>query len=140
MTGSTSSTSTGTGFPCHGSRLMRSAKNSQIARRIESSGSAVSAPGQPVELGAGGEPEDHEQRVQAQRVPHHLRDDDVALDLLDAEEEERHPERRERMHDERVDERRRSAEPRAEVGDHLRQRDPRAEEECVLLRVRQQAG
>ena len=44
---STSSTSTGTGVPCHGSRVSRSAKNSQIARPTASSGSAVSAPGKP---------------------------------------------------------------------------------------------
>ena len=44
------------------------------------------------------------------------------------------------MHDEPVDERRQRAEPRAEVRDHLGQRDPRAEEQRVLLRVRQQPG
>src|SRR5205814_438036 len=35
---STSSTSTGTGRPCHGSKVMRSTKNSQIARPTASSG------------------------------------------------------------------------------------------------------
>ena len=41
--------------------------------------------------------DDDEQRVQPQRVPHHLRHDDVALDLVDDEEEERDPDRRDRV-------------------------------------------
>jgi hypothetical protein len=60
--------------------------------------------------------------VQAQRVAHQFRHHHVALDLLDAEEEERDPERRDRVHDERVDDRRNRAEPRPEVRDHLGQR------------------
>ena len=54
-------------------------------------------PGEPVDLAAGEQAEDHEQRMEAQRAPHHLRHDDVALELLDAEEEQRDPERRERV-------------------------------------------
>ena len=41
--------------------------------------------------------------MQAQRVAHHLRHDDVALELLDAEEEQHHPHRRQRVLHERVD-------------------------------------
>src|SRR5690349_24395242 len=93
---------------------------------------------QAVQLRARREAEDDEQRVKPQRVAHDVRHDDVTLDLLDAEEEERDPDRGERMHDERVDERRRRAEPRAEIRDHLRERDPCAEEQRVLLRVRKQ--
>ncbi len=48
-------------------------------------------PGQPVDLPAGEQAEDDEQRVEPERAPHHLRDDDVALDLVDDEEEDRHP-------------------------------------------------
>ena len=50
-----------------------------------------------VDLPAGEQPEDDEQRVQPQRVAHHVRDDDVPLDLVDAEEEQRDPDRRERI-------------------------------------------
>ena len=66
-----------------------------------------------VDLAAGEQAEDHEQRMQAQRAPHHLRHDDVPLELLDAEEEQRDPERRDRMQDERVQHGRHRAEPRA---------------------------
>ena len=62
--------------------------------------------GQPVDLAAGEQPEDHEQRVQPERRAHHVRHHDVPLELVDPEEEQRHPDRGERVHDERVDERR----------------------------------
>ena len=42
--------------------------------------------------------------------------------------------RRDRVDDERVDDRRDRAEPRPEVRDQLRQRDPGAEEQRVFLR------
>ncbi len=77
--------------------------------------------------------------MQPQRVAHHVRDDHVPLDLVDPEEEQRDPDRRQRVHDEREDERRDRAEPRPEVRDHLGERDPGAEEQRVLLPVREQA-
>ena len=40
--------------------------------------------------------------MQAQRVAHHLRHDDVTFELLDAEEEQRDPQRGQRMLHERV--------------------------------------
>ena len=66
--------------------------------------------------------------------------DDVALELVDAEEEEHDPNGRERVHDERVDRRRHRTEPRTEVWQHLGQRHPAAEDERVGLSVRQQPG
>ena len=93
---------------------------------------------QPVDLAAGEQPEDHEQRMQSQRVPHHLRDHDVALDLVDREEEQHDPDGRQRVDDQRVEDGRDRAEPRAEVGDQLGDGDPRAEEERVRLEARRQ--
>ena len=58
---------------------------------------------EPVDLAAGEQAEDDEQRVQPQRRAHHLRHDHVPLDLVDEEEEQRHPDRRDRILDERVD-------------------------------------
>src|SRR3954447_5208194 len=52
---------------------------------------------QPVDLAAREQAEDDEQRVQAQEVPHHVRHDDVPLDLVDEEEEQRHPQRPDRV-------------------------------------------
>ncbi len=126
-------------LPDHGSKLMRSEKNSQTARPGGEQRQREQRARQAVQLGARAEPEDHEQRVQAQRVAHHVRHDDVALDLVDAEEEQRNPERRDRMHDKRVEERRDRAEPRPEVRDHLGDGGQRAEQQRVLLPVRQQA-
>src|SRR5215218_9960666 len=57
-------------------------------------------PRQPVELAAGEQTEDDEQRMQAERAAHELRHDDVALDLVDGEEEQRDPDRRHRVDDE----------------------------------------
>ena len=57
----------------------------------------------------------------------------MPLDLVDAEEEQKDPERRHRVHDEGVDERRNRAEPRPEIGDQLRDRHPGTEHERVLL-------
>src|SRR5689334_6470773 len=76
-------------------------------------------PREPVDLAAREQAEDHEQRVKAQGAPHHLRYHDVALELLDAEEQQRDPERRERVLDERVQHRRDRAEPRPDVRDEL---------------------
>src|SRR6185437_3967386 len=63
-------------------------------------------PGEAVDLAAREQAEDHEQRMEAERPPHHLRHDEMALELLDAEEEGRDPERRQRVLDERVQDRR----------------------------------
>src|SRR5437016_4485600 len=92
-------------------------------------------PREPVDLAAREQAEDHEQRMEAQGAPHDLRHDDVALELLDAEEEERDPERRERVLDERVQHRRDGAEPRPDVRDQLGESRPRAERGRVLLAV-----
>ncbi len=96
-------------------------------------------PGEAVDLAAREQAEDHEQRVEAQRASHHSRHEDVALELLDAEEEERDPERRERVLDERVQHRRDRAEPRPDVRDELGEGRPRAERRRVLPAVRHQA-
>ena len=73
--------------------------------------------------------------MQSQCVAHHVRNDDVTFDLMDREEQQRDPDRRDRMDDERIEERRDRPEPRSKVGNELRDRDERAEEECVLLPV-----
>src|SRR5438067_3826919 len=91
-----------------------------------------------VELAARQQAEDHEQRMEPQRAAHHLRHDDVSLELLDAEEEERDPERRERVLDEGVEHRRSRAEPRPDVGNELRHAGPGAECRRVLPAVRHQ--
>ena len=89
--------------------------------------------GDPVQLRAGEEAEDDEQRVEPQRVRHHVRDDDVALDLVDEDEERRHPEERDRVDDQRVDRGRHRREPGADVRDHLDHRCPEPEQEGVPL-------
>ena len=106
----------------------RSAKNSHTARTAAIIGRATSTPGEPVHLRAREQPEDHEQRVQPQRVRHHVRDDDVTLDLVDEDEEARDPEERDRVDDERVERRGHGREPRPDVRDHLGNGDPGAEE------------
>jgi len=40
--------------------------------------------------------------MQSQRAPHHVRDDDVTLDLMDRQEQQCDPDRRDRMDDERI--------------------------------------
>ena len=92
--------------------------------------------GDAVQLTAREQPEDDEQRVEAERVRHHVRHDDVALDLVDEDEERQHPERRDRVDDERVDHGRDGREPRADVRDHLDHRRPDAEEQRVPLGAR----
>ena len=62
-----------------------------------SSAAPAAHPAMPVQLAAREQPEDDEQRVEAKRVRHHVRHDDVALDLVDEDEEREHPERRERV-------------------------------------------
>ena len=94
---------------------------------------------QPVDLTAGEQAEDHEQRMQPQRVAHHLRDDDVSLDLVDDEEEQRDPDRGDRVDGERVEDRRDRTEPRAEVRDQLGHRDQSAEEDRVRVAAREPA-
>src|SRR5262249_26333674 len=59
-------------------------------------------PGKAVDLAAREQAENDEQGMESQRSPHHLGHDDVTFELLDAEEEERDPERRERILDEGV--------------------------------------
>ena len=93
--------------------------------------------GEAVDLAAREQPEDHQQGVQPQRAAHHVRHDHVALDLVDAQEEQQDPQRGERIHDEGVDERRDRTEPWTEVRDQLRDRHPRAEYERVLLPARE---
>ena len=115
-----------------GEELPRGAPGGEQRQRDED-------PREAVDLAAREQTEDHEQRVEAQRAAHHLRHDDVALELLDAEEEQRDPERRERMLDERVQHRRDRAEPRPDVRDELGDGRPRAERGRVLLPVREQA-
>src|SRR5262249_19407068 len=75
-------------------------------------------------LAAGEQSEDDEQRVEPERTAHDIRDDDMPLELLDPEEEERHPDGRQRILDERVEHRRYGAEPWADVRDELRDPGP----------------
>ena len=139
---STGSTSTGIAPPpVHDSNTSRSPKNPHVALIAASIGSAISAPTRPFDLEADEQAEDHEQRVQPQRAAHHVRHHDVALDLVD---------RRGRAASTQmieggcttigVDADRDRAEPRPEVRQHLGQRHPGAEDERVVLGVRQQAG
>ena len=93
-----------------------------------------------VQLGAGDEREDHEQRVRAERLAHHARDDHVALELVDAEVEEAHPERRGGRVDRRERERRQRAEDRPDVRDDLGRHRPQAEDQRVLVAVGPDAG
>ena len=117
----------------HGSSSIRSLKNSHTARSDGEERQRDEDPRQPVDLAAGEQPEDHEQRVQPQRRAHHVRDDDVPLDLVDEQEEQRDPDRRHRVHRERVEERRQRAEPRPEVRDQLGDRDEEPEEQRVRV-------
>ena len=55
----------------------------------------------PVQLQPQQQREDHQQRVDAQRVAEDLRRDDVALDLLEPHEQQQHPHRGDRVLDER---------------------------------------
>src|SRR5438477_338518 len=95
-------------------------------------------PGEAVDLAPRQEAEDHEQRVKTERAPHHLWHNDVTLELLDPEEQQGHPQRREWVLDQRVQHRRRGPEPRAEVRDQLGEGRPGAERRGVLPSVRHQ--
>ena len=77
--------------------------------------------------------------MQPQRAPHDVRHDDVALDLVNPEEEQDDPDRRERVHDELVEERRQGAQPRAEIRDQLRHGHPRAEQDGIAVGARSPA-
>ena len=115
------STSTGTGAALvHGSNSTRSREELVHGAPGGEQGQRDEDPGQPVDLPAREQAEDDQERVEAERAPHHLRDDDVALDLVDDEEEDRHPDDRDRVDDDGVDGRRDRAEPGAEVGDRAR--------------------
>ena len=96
--------------------------------------------GDAVQLAAREQAEDDEQRMQAERVRHHVRDDDVALDLVDEDEEREHPEHRDRVDDEGVDRGRDGREPGPDVGDHLDHGRPDAEQERVLVGPRHEPG
>ena len=77
--------------------------------------------------------------MEPQGAPHHVRHDEMPLQLLYAEIEERDPQRRDGMRDERVEDRRECAEPGADVRDQLGDARPGAEEEGVLAAVVKQA-
>ena len=92
--GSASSTSTGTATGSsafHGSSSTRSPKNSHDRAARGQQRQRDERTRQPVDLPAREQAEDDEQRVQAQRAPHHLRDHDVALHLVDREEQQQRP-------------------------------------------------
>ena len=63
------------------------AKNSQIARDAAIVGNASRTPGEAVQLATRKQPEDDEQRMETQCVRHHVGHDDMALDLVDEDEE-----------------------------------------------------
>ena len=78
--------------------------------------------------------------MQPQRVRHHVRHDDVPLDLVDEDEERRHPEDRDRVDDERVD-RGGTAESHGPMyGITSITAVQSAEEERVVLGARHEAG
>src|ERR687887_2315076 len=72
--------------------------------------------------------------MEPERARHHVRNDDVTLDLVDEEEEEADPEDADRIDEERVDRGRHCREPRPDVGNDLDERGPEPEEKRVLLR------
>src|SRR2546423_2607320 len=90
-----------------GEELPGSTQGRQQRQRDEDSREAV-------DLAAGEQAEGHEQRMEPQSAPHHLRHDDMPLELLDAEEEKRDPERGDRVLHERVQHRRGRPGPRAD--------------------------
>jgi hypothetical protein len=93
-----------------------------------------------VDLAAEQQREDHQQRVDPQRLREHVRGDDVALDLLQRREGDRQPQRVERLAAEQRDEHRRpGADRRADVRDQLCEAVPGAEEQRVRLAVREDA-
>ena len=75
--------------------------------------------------------------MQSQSTPHHFRDDDVTFDLMDRQEQQYDPDRRNGIDDERVQKRRNRAEPGSQVWNELGDRDPRTKEQRVLLSVRE---
>ncbi len=133
--GGSSSTSTGTSGPPSSQRSSstRSRKNSQIARAAGHRRERDEHAGDAVQLAAGEEAEDDEQRMEPQRARHHVRDDDVPLHLVDEEEEDPDPDDApRRIGEERVDRRRHGRQPRPDVRDHLDEGRPQTEEERVL--------
>src|SRR6266480_5199212 len=111
-----------------GEELPGSTQRRQQRQRYEDSREAV-------DLAAGEQAEDHEQRMEPQSAPHHFRHDDMPLELLDAEEEKRDPECGERVLHERVQHRRGRPEPRPDVRDELGECRPRSERGGVLPAV-----
>ena len=78
--------------------------------------------------------------MQPKRARHHVRDHDVALDLVDEQEERGDPEHAHRIDEQGVDHRRDGREPGADVRDHLDERRPEAEEQRVLVGALDEAG
>ena len=72
-----------------------------------------------VDLAAEQQREDHEQGVQPQRAAEDVRRDHVALELLQREEQQRHPDRRQRVLHERDDDRRQRPDHRPDVRHEL---------------------
>src|SRR5262249_60773176 len=96
--------------------------------------------GEAVDLAAGEQAEDDQERVEPQRASHDVRNHDVALDLMDDEEEDDHPDDGDRVHDERIDHRGNRAEPGAEIRDQLGHAGPDPEQERVTVGARQEPG
>jgi len=92
-------------------------------------------PDDPVDLGPQEQGEDDDERVEPQGVPEHLRGDDVALELLEREEQQPHPERGQRVSEQRDEHGRQRAEHRAEVGHELHRPEERPEGEGVRAPV-----
>ena len=95
--GGSTSTSTGSpagsGAPRQLSSVIRSLRYWITSRPTATSGSATSTPRYPVDLRRGEQREDHHQRVHADGAAHQLGDDDVALDLVDEQEQHAPPRR-----------------------------------------------
>jgi hypothetical protein len=84
-----------------------------------------------VDLRSGEQREDHQQRVDAQRVAEDLRRDDMPLDLLQRDEQEPDPQRRERIGEQRDQHRRQGAEERADERHELHHGEEQREGEGV---------
>ena len=120
----------------HGSSWMRRCTKSRDLAAHREQRQRQQRPEDAVQLGAGDEREDHEQRMRAERLAHHARHDHVALELVHREVEETDPERRVGRVDRREDDRGDRAEDRADVRDDLGRHRPQAEDQ----RVRAAAG
>ena len=105
-----------------------------VSRTIAAIGSAMNAPEEAGQLAAEQQREDHQQRVDAQRLAEHVRRHDVALELLQDREGDDQPHGVERVAAERGDHHRRErADRRADVRDQLGEAEPAPKATAYVL-------